>query len=725
MARPKSDKSDADKYVAKREAAAEQSRRQTEAGQDIGEIPPIANVKRRARCRKSLKAFCETYNRSAFSMAWSDDHLNAIARIEEAATLGALYALALPRGSGKTTLARMAALWVMSYAICRYTFVIGATDGKASDTLDSLKMLIRFGQPYSDDFPEIAFPVSKLRGSSRRTAGQTASGQPTLMEWSGDRIIFPTVPPPKSWPKSWKLRDDGMVPTSGGVIMTSGLTGEGIRGSLLTLSTGEMVRPDFVLLDDPQTNQSAGSRVQNATREQLVSADVLGMAGPGKSISAVMPCTVIAPGDFIDRVLNRTIHPLWRGERAGILGSLPKNLAAWDLYFEVFRRCAQKEPPDFTEANNHYIANQVELDEGADARWKARKLPGDVSAIQHAMNLYCRDRRAFMAEYMNQPEPLDVAGQLEDLDAGDIAAKVNGVPRGVVPRECTRLTAGIDVGGEVMWWCVVGWDERFGGSIVDYGTFPKQARSYFTARDVRPSLSDTWPAFKEESRVYAGLKATVEAVCGKSYRHESGGEISVSKALADSAKWTKEVTSFCRGAEKYRHILMPYRGHASLTTPVRRFKVNAAAGERMGDNWIEKPNTEGGYGRLVMADVNYWKSFVARALLTPEMGLGCMRLFGDDHHVHELFAEHCTAEKRTIPFRRTGDQSEVEMWQLRLGRPDNHWWDSLVMATVAASRDGLDWDSGAAIGDPRKPKGPAKPKVKMSDRFYAKNGGRS
>jgi hypothetical protein len=58
-----------------------------------------------------------------------------------------------------------------------------------------------------------------------------------------------------------RYADDGMVPTSGSVVGVSGLTGEGIRGSLKTLTTGEMVRPDFVLIDDPQTPESARSRI--------------------------------------------------------------------------------------------------------------------------------------------------------------------------------------------------------------------------------------------------------------------------------------------------------------------------------------------------------------------------------------------------------------------------------------------------------------------------------
>src|SRR5262249_42786941 len=147
----------------------------------------------------------------------------------------------------------------------------------------------------------------------------------------------------------------------------------------------------------PQTPESARSAAQNATRLKLIESDVLGMAGPGRTIAAVMSCTVIERSDCIDQLLDRSKHPLWRGERAGMLRSMPTNLRAWDGYFDVYGRCAQLEPPDFTESNAYYEAHRQTLDEGAEASWPARMGEGDVSAIQHALNLYFRNPTSFLA----------------------------------------------------------------------------------------------------------------------------------------------------------------------------------------------------------------------------------------------------------------------------------------------------------------------------------------
>jgi type II secretory pathway predicted ATPase ExeA len=58
--------------------------------------------------------FCETYFAAAFHRAWSDDHLRVIGRIEKAVRDGSLFALAMSRGSGKTTLARRSSLWTFT-----------------------------------------------------------------------------------------------------------------------------------------------------------------------------------------------------------------------------------------------------------------------------------------------------------------------------------------------------------------------------------------------------------------------------------------------------------------------------------------------------------------------------------------------------------------------------------------------------------------------------------
>ena len=673
---------------------------------DIGPIPPIggycagcrrepvdgcqqcADIRgealiRRELCRESLRTFCEVYNHETFCLPWCADHLRMIERIEEAATLGALYAFAMPRGQGKTVIVRHAALWAISYALRRYVFVIGAEKEKATDTLNAIRMYIRFLPLYGDDFPEIAYPVRRLEGIAQRAHGQTSGGESTMLEWSADRIMLASVKPPANWPAEWPLKPDGLVPTAGAVVSGAGLTSEGIRGSVLTLTSGESVRPDLVLIDDPQTPESARSPTQNATREQLVSADILGLGGPGKTISAVMPCTVIAQGDFIDTILDRKKHPLWRGERTQLLRSMPANLDAWESYFELYRRCAQLEPPDFTEANAYYLARQEELDAGASASWAERKRPDEVSAIQSAMHIYCRDPRAFWAEMQNAPLlPIEVQNALK---AGDVAARVNRVRCGVVPAGMSRLTAFIDVQQAILYYTVCAWNESFGGAVVDYGTFPKQNREVFTAADARPTLVQTTGIATLEGSVYAGLESLTDFLLLHEWTLATGGVIRIERCLIDAGWGAAEelVTRFCRQSK-----------HAALLTPSKGFGITAgqspmsewdqAKAIRTGDNWVLRQPV-GKFGRKIMFDANHWKTFVANRLRQPVGEKGSMLLFGDSADAHRMFADHVCAE---YPERTFGRGREVDQWIRRPNMTENHWLDCLVGCTVAASFQG-------------------------------------
>lgn len=666
-------------------------------GRDIGPIRQIVKPRRRSACRTSLRLFCETYNPEAFSLGWSEDHLRVIARIEEAVLCGALYALAMPRGSGKSTITRMAALWAASYAHSRYVFCIGANAGKAQDSLAAIKTCIRFLPIYRQDFPEISQAAEKIGGIAQRAAGQLCNGEPTLIEWGQDRVTFPTVPPPEKWPRTWKLRDDGMVPTSGTVVSASGLTGDGLRGSLITLPTGESIRPDFVLLDDPQTRESAESPTQNETREQLVGADVLGMAAPGKNIAAVMPCTVIAQGDFIDRILDRTKHPSWRGERTKMLRSMPADLPAWDRYFEVYHRCIAKEPPDFAEANAYYLAHRAELEAGAVASWADRKLPGELSAIQHAMHLYCRDRRAFFSEYQNDPLP-DVDPLPGELRADEITARVNRLPRLSVPGRTVRLTAMVDVQQDLLWYAVCAWEDGFTGAVVDFGAWPDQKRPYFALRDANPTIKTATGIGSLEGSLYAGLGKLCEQILGN-WKTDAGAVMRVERCLIDSG-WgqsTDVVKRFCL-TSVWKDVLLPSKGVGIGAAKAPMSEWAKKPGERRGSHWIVPP-PKPGEGRMVLFDSNYWKSFVHGRLGTPLGEAGAMTLWGDDSHAHRMLADHLTAEYRV---RVKAQGREVDEWQARPHHPDNHGLDCIVGCAVGAAMGGAALPGMAMVKPERK-----------------------
>ena len=687
-----------------RETKRKWASQQSAQAREIGAIPAIADIERRSACAHSLRRFCETYNPDAFTLAWSDDHLRAIARIEEAVEHGALYAFAMPRGAGKTSLCRMASLWAIAYAKVRYVFVIGANAEKAQDTLDAIKTWIRFLPEFAEDFPEISRGPIALAGIANRASGQTCEGHPTLIEWSKDRVVLPTVPLPPNWPSDWPAPESGLAPTSSSTIGVSGLTGDGIRGSLHTLATGEQIRPDLVLLDDPQTDESAASPSQNNYRERLVSGAVLGMAGPASRISAVMPCTVIQPDDFIDRILDRQKHPLWRGERTKMLKSMPENMGEWEKYFEVYQRCAQKEPPDFEEANAYFKKRRKKLEKGAEASWPDRMLDTEVSPIQHAMHLWFRSPVAFAAEYQNEPETLQRSDEFATAD--EIKQKTSGVGRGLVPPWATKLTGFIDVQDRLLYFAVVAWSEQFGGQIVAYGTYPDQQRIYFRYTDAQRTLRRVHPKTGRTGAIYAGLLATVDQLVGHAWPNvDNTATYRIERLMIDAGHEKNIVYEVCRDS-RHAAVITPSfgRGIRAGDNPMSEWKRNP--GEEIGHQWRRR--TAKGEGvRYVLYDTNAWKTRVQHALNTPAGDPGTMVLFNDQPQRHQMIAEHLTAES---PQRTEGRGREVIEWRLIEKHRDNHLLDCVVGSAVAASVAGV-----RATGD-SKPQGGRRRRMKLSDR---------
>lgn len=669
-------------YDERKEAERKRQAQLSKSGRDIGPIPEIANPGRREACRFDLRLFLETYQAPVFKWPWSEHHLTVIDRLQTAVLSGARSSVAMPRGGGKSSVCRGTIAWAIAYAHRRYPYLIGATSGKAQEGLDAIKTFIRFNDLFAADFPEIALPIRLLGGINNRAAGQLCGGEPTLIEWSGDRVVLPTVPPPGN------LDHDGeFAPTSGIVIGASGLTGEGIRGSSHTLKTGEVIRPDLVLADDPSSDESAMSPSQNNKRERLMNGAVLGMAGPGQSISCVMPCTVVYEDDLADRTLDRKRNPLWRGERFALLESMPKDMAAWERYGEVYQKCMSADEPDVTPANKHYLNNRATLDHGAAATWEHRKLAEEISAIQHAMNIYFSvGPEAFYAEYQNDPALARPAGTTQTT-AESVVDRVNRLPRGVVPNEADYLTAFVDVHDNVLYYAVVAWRADFTGWVIDYGTYPEQDRAHFRLADARITLASVDSAADDEAagvegQVARGLMTLTNDLCGREWVRENGTTATIRRCLIDSGYLSGVVHQVCRRSP-HRAVLHPAKGKA-ITAKLTQFEdYKKRDGEQLGANWLVRSSNKHGT-RYVVHDPNFWKSHVNQRLRVKPGDPGALTLFGDKPERHRLLADHLVAERGTLV---SANGNDVVEWSV-VGNRENHLLDCVVGCAVAASMEG-------------------------------------
>lgn len=644
--------------------------RASRTSRDISPCPDIVDLKRRARCLSSLKTYLETYFPATFTLAWSEDHDRVIEKLEVAIDEGGQLAVAMPRGSGKTSMLERAALQAVLKGKRRFVVLVLANEGLSGQSLGRTKAELEFNDLLNEDFPKVCYPIRKLEGQAKRCVGQLYEQNRTLITWARNRIVLPTMPPPFN-------------EASGAVIHVCGI-GASLRGLLHVDAEGRAFRPDLVLVDDPQDRESARSITQTSERLAILNGDLLGLAGPGKKIAALCACTVVAPNDLADQLLDPQRSPAWQGERCKMVYEWPQRSDLWEEY-GLIRAESLREGRRGQDATQFYESHREEMDAGSRVGWPERFEPDELSALQHAFNLrFDRGEAAFGAEYQN--EPPDLSPELSALDPVEIASRCSGFQRGVAPPEVEKLTAFIDVGASVLWWMVCGWSEEFSGQIIDYGAWPEQNSRVFLSRNVSPTLEGYYPSTgNAEGAIFAGLAELISKLCGKEWRRSDGASMRISRMPIDSG-WQTKVVRLVTRQHEYRDLLIPSKGVGIGPSQAAISDYHKKPGEKIGDAWIlgrAGPDRL----RLLRYDTNLWKTRVAGMLTRARGTSGGIELFGDRPIDHEMIASHLSSE---YPNRETSETkgTSATVWSRRPDR-ENHWFDCLVGCAVAASVEGL------------------------------------
>jgi len=644
--------------IGHRESSVAYERKLSLTSRDIGSIPWIGDEKRRKHGEDSLEFFCLTYQAEQYTRPFSDVHITVINRMETAAKQGGLFAYAMPRGTGKTSIAESTVVWAILSGHRRYVVLISSTEKDAHQSLDNIKKELSSNQLIYDDWPEIVYPIWALEGVSNRAPGQVFDGNSTYLVWKGDQLVMPTIEGSKA---------------SSSVIEVRGITGS-IRGMKANLPGGRgSIRPELVVLDDPQTDESAKSPTQCLDREKIILGTVLGLGGHEHEIAAVMPCTVIHKGDLAEAFLNQEKNPAWHGVRTGFLKQMPKNIKLWEEYADLKRT-------DDNQAMDFYVAHREAMDEGAIPMWPECYNKGQLSALQYVMDLKIKvGEDAFWAEYMNAPK--DEMADCEVVTVDQVMQKTTAWERWQVPSNVTHLTAYIDVHKNVLYYMVCGWDEQFNGYIIQYNIWPETKRKYFMMSDVSETLGKMYNTVGWQGAVYAGLRDCTKKLLFRKWGHTG---LDIGLCIIDANWQTPLIKGFCRDTE-WKARLMP--SHSRFISPERKplDEYTKNTGDVPGYNWrIMAPQNRSGI-RHIVYDISYWKSFVNNGLLTAPGDRGCIQLFGGKEVDHKCIAEHFTSE---YPTEVTSRGRTVRHWQMYPGKKDNHWWDCLVGNAVAASRLG-------------------------------------
>lgn len=634
------------------------------AGREIGDIPAVAHPRRRSAAAKNFRKFVEAYLAAVFPLAWSKDHLRVIAKIEAAVLKGQLFAFALPRGSGKTSLVEAAALWAAIYGHRSFVCIVGADEGHARRMLESIWAELETNDELLGDFPEVCYPIQRLERIAQRCRGQLHRGMPTRMSKTAGEIILPTIEGSKA---------------SGAVMRAVGITGA-IRGMAAKRADGSKHRPDLVLVDDPSTDEVSASPAQVAQRLEVMRGAILGLAGPKKSIAGLCTITVIRPDDLADQLLDRDRNPAWQGEKASLVYKWPTAEQLWGEYSDL-RRDGQRSGAGVDAANDFYRQQREAMDVGAEVAWPERFNADEISAIQHAYNLRIdRGEAAFAAEFQNEPlrPQLDTAA----MSTVSLAGRAITLARGIVPSDHTTMTAAIDVQENLLFWLVASWGRGFSGHVVAYGSHPEQPTPIFTVPTAKRRLEQLYPEGGFEHRLSAGLADLVGMLLGREWSREDGTPHRIEQLVID-ANWgrsTEVVRQFCR-----RHasaaIILPAHGRGIGAASIRGLNDSKPKpGEKHGTEW--RTGQVAGQRGLLFS-TNWWKSFLAGRLATAIGDPGSLTFHAGDH---TMLLEHITAE-RPVTVEARG--RVVDEWRQLPGR-DNHLLDCLVMSACAASVAGVE-----------------------------------
>ncbi len=669
---------------------------------------------RRIKASKSLEFFCKTYFPKWFDLEWASYHKVLISKLEGVILEGKLFAFAVPRGGGKTRLCIAAILWAALNGHCRYPLLILATAAAAARRLAGIKKTLRTNAILAADYPEIIYPIRHLRNEAAKARGQKFFDEPSEIEWKNDKVVFaeldlsklPSRRPDDIKKSIWTPRSKilqkykGLNLGFGAILDITSMESGDIRGRSHTRADGDEVRPDVAIVDDPQTRRSAKSLGMVEEREAILFGDIQYCGGPGKSIGVAVPLTVIFEGDLACRILDPKLHPEFRPERSKMVESFPKSwetsvcnpaspddtesIRLWRRYREMFVRDLET---DGDLATRFYADNRKAMDEGFSVTWEARFDEDEISAIQHAVNLFFKDQGAFYAEAQNDPAAANEEAVTRRMTVDDFFERRNKIKRRVIPDWADCLVADIDVQGNSLWWKVLAVRKSdFTSAIVDFGVSPDQGTGYYRLATLRKTLQRHYPGELFETALEKALDALVKKLANRiDWISEDDRILSLDAIGVDSGwgEYTNLIYRFCRRHE-LRSILHATKGvgvgpsDRPLVDPeAKRKGLESVLGQwRVTRTKLRTP--------LLQYDTNFWKTKLSNFLRVTPGAPSSMTVFQTDEGKLRVLAENLTSEIATQvkTKRRTSDQ-----WKVIPGR-DNHHLDNGVGCLVLAHKLG-------------------------------------
>lgn len=632
-------------------------------------IPECVNPRRREQCLADPERFLRTYMPKKFRQSFGTVHSRIIQTIHDRASTGGKKAVAAPRGRGKSTIVKGMLIYATAAELVRFIVPICATTNLAGRIYRDYRNEWGNNDLLFSDFPEICAPVRHLEGAPQRAARQHVDGHLTHINWSStDFLRLPRVPGNandylRSLGREWS--------PFGGVKMAFAGLDAAFRGMNI-----DDDRPDCLIIDDPETRESAKSFQQIEDRIEIIEKDIEGLEGQDKPLAMVMVTTLQNTYCVSAQFTDPEQKPAWEGERYGWIQSWPERMDLWDEYIARRRKAQQAGDRHGMEAVEFYLKNMEAMHAGvgmlADNFKEIRLKDGQQvvhSAIQEAFNKIAdTNMSAFKAEYQNDPDPEEQA-EVSQLTPGRVAGQLSRLGRGEVPDGRVFSFVGIDIGKYKSHWVKISATREMVTWITDYGVVETHGLTKFSSEQaIELAILESLRQFADSEPFHDAqpLLCLIDSGDYSESIYEACRQLG--PPFFPSKGWSKERFHQKKQTDEYEPFLEAY-AHRTIDSKRREM-------------WLYNVQTE------------FWKKwgqerFLVDAFIDQTRLPGSVALFDPPHgdmKFHLQFARHMVSEsEQLVP---VDGKVNKRVWVVH-DKANNHWLDAYALACAAAGCAGL------------------------------------
>lgn len=603
---------------------------------------------RRRRLERQPERWLRWYFPNIFTLPFADGHRAIIDAVTRADASGKDFVVAAPRGEGKTNILRYMSLFLVFTGRAKFVVVGGWQNRAASEAFSTWKIALT-SERLVADYPEFCAPFAESTHANRL---------PNL-HWRGeDRPTGAAI-------KSAKMQI--VFPDDRGAMAAGSLQGD-VKGLNITTASGASLRPDKLLLDDPQDVTRAADPMFVDETLHKIDTQWLCLAGPNSRISMMVACTIYAPDDVGESLGKRRDSVFVRIPRVvswPVDFDKPDGMSRtlWERWYDLY--CDEGTRG---ESFSFYRRNRKAMTDGFRVSWKHRfdRSKGDPDALFSAMvDYFKKGREAFFSEYQNEPVERDV--NLYDLTPQCVRSHCVALAPNEAPDDAifTVMTTDINYSYGLTW---------------EVAAFTRARTCHVLAHGVwcQPPLP-----ISAKNTNQAQRQGAVKDALGKMSEWVALQPWRLDLWLIDAGgEQFETVTSFCRAARREGRLGRAIIGRAGKSyNPLTKTQFGRVRG-RVYQCFTRES------GRWFCFDADHYKEAAQTSWITPVGQTGSATAYEGSHRDYsEQMCREVLSAKGVLETRTPGATVYAYKWDTLPGRHD--YLDCHAMAFAAAGYEGI------------------------------------